>query len=292
MILFSFILTERCDWNCKYCQFPYIKNPTDTNIDILRQHLPYLIKIMAKLKELNIPYIIEAQGGEPGLIEYDTMKYFLETLGESISISTNGLIMERGWLNGELTPYINEIMWHVCEAPNDFEVKDYENDDVFINRGIVHDNITEIQKFIGRNPHIDFNYVDLECDIQKAQTPFTTQHSSLYSAIEMFDNVTDSAKDRIKEKAKASKTTNRDDCKNLHASVIVNLANETLMLCQRVPQNNIPLNRNNVLKRIRNFPRDIFDGDTSGCKSCIRLYSDKFKTDSIETILRNRRIKF
>jgi len=69
-------------------------------------------------------------------------------------------IEQKYHLDPILRPYIKGLWFHVCPTtPNKFKLaKDYHDNELFINRRIVHDNINEIIDFIKMNPNVEINY--------------------------------------------------------------------------------------------------------------------------------------
>jgi hypothetical protein len=291
MIVLSFILTEICNWSCEYCAFPQIKNNSETTITILRKHLGYIKEIRQILEKNGIRTLVEIQGGEVGLIDENTLKYFFSELGYPVCVSTNGKFMENSYhkMDG-MREYINEILWHICQSPNDFKIEMvYDDPDIFINKGIVHYDIKQIGKFIRRNPHITINYVELEYDIHKKRSIHRDEYSSLYNEIKDAPNITTYAKERIfKRISESTKTPNK--CRDYHLGIVFDMVNETICRCQRCPECSIPLTKENTIRRLTTAPKFIFEGSCSGCDSCTRLFYDKYNTKGIEQAIRNRRI--
>jgi len=286
---FSFILTEVCDWECNYCQFPLLNSPNELTTEKIIKHTPYIKEIISKTEN---PYV-EMQGGEIGLIGSNMLALFLEELDQQIIVSTNGLFMERGYhLNERIRPYLREIMWHVCDKPGDYKLEvDYNDDDLFINKGIVHDDISNIVTFIRRNPHITFNYIELECDIRHKRSHHVEDYRRLYDHIVELSNVSNNALQIVKRRIDNPDSIS-DRCRKYHSVVSINLASETICLCQRVTDINVPLTRDNLIGRLKEFPNKFFEQrDSMGCASCIRLCCGKYEFDARET-LKIRRLDF
>jgi hypothetical protein len=265
---YSFILTEKCNWNCEYCVFPNLDKPKETNEQILRKHLPYIKRIINE--DDDIEYI-DIQGGEIGLLPEFILEIFLNNLQRKVIVCTNGLFMEKEMhLNEHIRPYIQLLQWHVCAEPNIQKIKDY-HDELPISRGIVHNNINEIQRFVQNNNHIYFNYIDLEFDITEKRKADSKTYQNLYKAIEFLPNVDKDNLIRIKDRFKEDSEL-REFCYKFNKTVVINLANEDICLCQREIKSRIPLNENNLMNRVNKFPKDLFK-PSMGCASCTRLYA-------------------
>jgi len=295
MAWFSFILTEKCDWNCCYCQFPLLDDHNEINSDKISRHVPYIRNVIKKTETVS-EASIEIQGGEVGLIEKETLISFLETLNMPVFVSTNGEFLKRGYhLDEKIRPYIREVQWHLCQDPGDYKLEvDYNDNELFINKGIVHSNVDEIIAFIKQNPHIEFNYVELECNIQEKRTSDIDVLRGLYNRLQGLPNVGKNVFD-ILERRFNDAPDKREKCHDYHSVVSINLANESICLCQRVTDVNIPLTRKNLIKRVITYPNKCFEYPDSmmGCDSCIRLYSGKFEFGKIlRDTLKIRRLDF
>lgn len=292
---FSFILTEKCDWDCNYCQFPLLKHTNEMDSKKITRHMPYIREIIEKTSEINPPSI-EIQGGEVGLLDADTLAMFLDILGHKVYVSTNGMFLKKGYhLDERIRPYIREVQWHLTPHPKDFMLDvDYNDDNLFINKGIVHSDMDEIIAFIKHNHHITFNYVELECDINEKRTSDTDGLRGLYSKLKELSNVSDNVFDILERRFKDA-YDKREKCSRYHMVTSINMANETIPLCQRASHINIPLSKSNLIARLVNFPVKVFDYPDSimGCDSCIRLYSGKYDFNSnIRQAIKIRRIDF
>jgi len=295
MVWFSFILTEKCDWDCCYCQFPLLDQTNGMQTKTIDKHVPYISDVITKTQSI-AQAGIEIQGGEIGLIEKDTLKLFLKTLNHKVFVSTNGEFLKRGYhLDEDIRRYIKEVQWHLCPSPGNYKLDvDYNDDGLFINKGIVHTDIDEMVMFIKQNPQISFNYVELECDIRKPRTYRTEDIRHLYERIQEFDNVSESALQTLERRLK-DKGDKHDKCAKYHSVISINMANETICLCQRAMEVNISLTKENLIKRMKQYPVKVFDipDEISGCDSCIRLFSGKFQFIAIlRDTLKLRRCDF
>ena len=91
------------------------------------------------------------------------------------------------------------------------------------------------------------------------------------------------------------KENHRNNCMNYNDSIVIDMVNENICMCQRQPNVFMPLTEENLIYRLKNFPKDLWMdlmngiGISKACDSCTRLYSSKFQKDSIENTLINRR---
>jgi hypothetical protein len=261
LICLSFILTERCNWKCEYCEYPLIDEPKDTTIEIMSRHLPYIKRLW------NDVVWADVCGGEIGLLSSDILRYFFKTLDQPIVVSTNGMFLDKGYhLDPEIKPYIKEIFLHL-----DMKNKRNYVDDV--KKGIVHNDLDEMIDFIKNNPEDIFDYVEFEFDINKPRKMDMNIYKKLYTAIQDIDNVSEYAKDIIKRRLNEPNNL-RLLCSWFNKTAEIDLVNERIPLCHRSRINHIKLNERNLKKRINTIPRLIY-GSKNNCQSCTRLYAGK-----------------
>lgn len=264
---FSFILTERCNWNCYYCDFPSIKNPKDTDIDKINKHMPYISK------NIEDNSFIDVQGGEIGLIDINILISFFKYMKDkSVIVSTNGKFLENNYhFIPSIRKKIKEIWWHLCEEPNGKKFKvDYYDKDINIRRGIVSKFLKNLIEMMEKNPQISFDYAELE----------TSKVSPLeaYKNLKNITNLTDRAKNILKSRCNNKITP--EICSKFHDTVSIDLVNERILLCHKAMQNYIILSKLHLKKRLNNFPINVFNGKNS-CEHCIRLYASKYSFDNM-----------
>lgn len=288
MSSFCFILTERCNWNCSYCEFPTIENPNDTTIEILSKHLPYIKEIFMKIE----PHIVfsDISGGEIGLLPIETIRYFFEIMDFPMVISTNGKFMENNYHQDPiLKPYIKAIWHHVHPEPKGFRMeKDYEDSEIYINKGIVHNNINEMVDFIKVNNHIDFGYIELEYDINEPRQMNSEIYIELHERIKDLPNITKEAKLHLLERTTEA-PNKREYCTKFNTTVVLDLVNEKILLCHRSQMNSIQLTKENLITRIAEHPKNIFSTPNK-CESCTRLYYGKMIGMNVEDFYKTRRL--
>jgi organic radical activating enzyme len=288
MSSFCFIATEICNWKCNYCDFVKIKEPRSTNIDILKKHLPYIAEIIKKLGDYAVH--VDIAGGEIGLLPIEIIQYFFKTINVPIVVSTNGLFLKKKYhLDPVIRPLIREIQWHVIDYPRSINInEDYNDDDIFINKGIVGDNSKGMVDFCEANPNIQINYVEFEFPMDKPRKKDNAIYKDFYEKIKNVMNITDNAKNIIKNRL-TEKPNLRELCEKFNQTIVTDLVNERIMFCHRSQNVTIPLNKKIFIKRIKTFPKDMFFGDKK-CYSCTRLYAGKMCGNEIETYFKTRNI--
>ena len=82
---------------------------------------------------------------------------------------------------------------------------------------------------------------------------------------------------------------------NYNHSILIDMVNENICLCQRQLDVFIPLNEENLIYRLKTFPKNLWMdlmigvGIDKSCDSCTRLYAGKFYGNVIERALLTRR---
>jgi hypothetical protein len=266
---FNFILTEECNWNCEYCSFPKLKNPKKPDMDIIKMHLEYI-------KDFLIEGYMDVQGGEIGLVDIGLLEYFFTTMGRKMFISTNGVFLNKKMhLNEKIRPYIKMIQWHIFPSPDGFVViDDIKDPDIFISKGIVYHDADEMIEFINMNKHILFNYIDFEYDIGKEVSYDREKYRDLYNKINHLENLTEDAKMRIRKRAQEPNDL-RETCRDKNDSILIDLVNEKICLCQRNMHINVDLGLLTLFKRCWTDSKEFFDIKDETCFSCGRLYEGK-----------------
>jgi hypothetical protein len=236
---FSFILTEKCNWHCPYCYFRHFRFD-NVSLEVYQKHLPYIKKIIDKLGDLVVN--IDIQGGEVGLIPVEILEYFFQTLKKPIVVSTNGMFMEKGYHNNPLIkPYIDRIFFHYWDFSGR-KTKDYDIQDIPVLRGICHSRVDGLVNFIKGNPDVMFEYVEFEFDIDEPRKMDVDMYNSLYESIQDFDNVSEYAKGIIRGRLN-ERPDHRNNCRRYNHSILIDLVNAKICLCQRQLDINIPLKK-------------------------------------------------
>jgi len=248
IICIDLVPTEICGWNCNYCVFPLVHNPKHTSVEIIDRHYLYIRDIVNLLKRSRIDVQLYLQGGEVGELPEDIIEYILSRIDSEITISTNGLFMKKNYhKNPNIKKYIKQILWHVtpdCELVDVDDVDDVD-DDIKIVRGVVHKDEECINNFV--------KFTKLNIEYSKIENPLSERSIIPYNII--------------------------DQCRSYHNYITIDLVNEKLCLCIRnFNKITIPLNKSNIIKLLKSFPKDVYDLpsiEKSSCYSCCRLCSDR-----------------
>ena len=206
-------------------------------------------------------------------------------------VSTNGKFLEKRYhLDPIIRPYITEIFYHVHPDPKGFKIDyDYNDDDIFINKGIVHDDIDEMVEFIKINSHIQFSYIEFEYNVDEERQFDGKLYKELHEKIQNFSNVIQNAKDHLVKRFVLEPPRNREACTKFNTTAVLDMVNEKILLCHRSQMNSIPLTKDNLIKRLTKYPKDIFLPPNK-CNSCTRLYFGKMSSMRVEDFFKTRRM--
>jgi hypothetical protein len=232
--------------------------------------MPYIQELIEKLD--GIVTGIDAQGGEIGLLDLDTLKYFFKYIPIPVIVSTNGKFLERGYHKDKaIRPLIKEIYYHIYQTPKKIKI-DYKNydDEIPIRIGIVHNNIKGIVDFIKMNPNVIFDYVEFENQIYNQEIIPSIQYKKLTNRLNGLPNVSENVINILNSKINEIKNK-QDLCRKFSSTITIDLINERILLCHRSNNSYIPLTKENLIKRLTRHPKELFSIDN--CCSCVRLYS-------------------
>ena len=278
MSSFCFILTEQCDWDCEYCEFPLIQKPKHTTIETLSKHLPYIKKTMDKMG--NFIDFLSVDGGELGLLPVETLEYFFKTIDHPMVVCTNGEFIRKGYVY-RFRDYITEVWYHASLEETIIYIDD------IIKTGIVHNDVDELIRFIIEHPYIDLDYVELEFDVTKKRDVDYSMYEKLYNNIKPLSNVSKKAK-KIVESRITELRNLRKMCADYNSTIVVDLINERIPLCHRSQKSYIQLNETNFKYRLTHFPLKIYK--ENNCQTCTRLFANKFNPLTFSDIYELRKI--
>jgi len=134
------ILTQKCNWDCDYCDRPNLKERKEPDMNTLKKFFPRLIE-----KYNDTPVYIS--GGEPGLINYDILKYVFN-FNKKLSVCTNGLFITKGYFK-EFYDKIEQVLLQVrLDKGIEVDIDDPKLVYLFV---LHHENISKIKDFIEKN---------------------------------------------------------------------------------------------------------------------------------------------
>lgn len=158
---FTIITTYNCNWDCSYCIIDTHKRNKVSPIN--KQMLLDKIALVTQNAEVSL------SGGEPGLVDPETMAKVFDRLVElncNIDVFTNGLFIKR--YGDKYLQYIDELLYHCVEyLDHDIEFPDLDQERVTYVIIVTNDNHHQVDDFLDRYPHITFK---LACNSKHGQT--------------------------------------------------------------------------------------------------------------------------
>lgn len=142
------ILTQKCNWDCAYCDRPSIEHRKEPDKKIVEKFYPRLLE---KYND-SLVYI---SGGEPGLINYEILKYVF-SFDKKLSICTNGLFITKGYFK-EFYEKIEQVILQV-RLDKGLEI-DIDDPKLFYLFVIHHENVSKIKDFIVDNNAEDKKWI-------------------------------------------------------------------------------------------------------------------------------------
>ena len=273
-----FSMTEKCNWNCFYCDFPTINKPSQVDINYLKEIVPKIKKITDKFK---IQMCIE--GGELGLVDEEILDYmFIESglVDNQVKwhIATNGLFLKKGY-HKKYKENIRSILYHVkpdIDQNTNFNFNSFEeyNFDIFYTIVVHKKNIPLLKNFFNFHkgklfvPHVlqprikgldllDLNYYteiyNIIKDCSNVHPHFITRYKYI---IENFDN-----QHLMNLKRKFC-------CENYKKMMIDFPNNKIIRCCISMGTDKIEFNETNLNNTLKNNI-GIFPKWDVTCKNCI-----------------------
>ena len=255
-----FSLTEKCSWNCWYCDFPKIKNPQPAPIE-------YVLEVFDMIKDItgrdqSIEYSLE--GGEIGLLDESYLdQVFASDLGDSYNIATNGLFMEKGY-HTRYADKVHYILHHIQPElflPFKFTMYDLDPSILTYYTFVINKKNLPILKDVLKDcealnsyvlPHIlqpripgldlltidDFNQMyDILCDSPIIKPDFTTRVKRI---IERYDDT-------------QWLDSHRAICANVYTQPIFDLPNKRInRCCISITGDSVPITYDNIKKLYHN----------------------------------------
>lgn len=144
------VVTWVCQWHCEYCSVDTHNRPVLT-MDMVRE----------KLKQLPHPdYTITLSGGEVGTMKRQDIEEIIstvESLGNKLTINTNGLFIKR---YPDLLKHFDTILYHCSEdlEPTDEIILDPVPNLEYL-LIVTDNNYHKLDAFLNKYPNINFSLV-------------------------------------------------------------------------------------------------------------------------------------
>jgi organic radical activating enzyme len=139
----AFFVTEKCQFNCEYCDIPTIKNPKHFDPVLFLRYVDFIN---------DHPFnFITMTGGEPGLLSEVHISLLFTHIVHPINVNTNGLFIKKGYYE----KYKNKIQmldYHIVNTTIDHEL-DEKGRYILVSHAKNQEFILCMQ---AKYPHIDF----------------------------------------------------------------------------------------------------------------------------------------
>jgi len=271
-------LTEICNWQCSYCDFPKLNKPKSAPIERVLEYFDMLKE--ATGHDQTIEYGLE--GGEIGILSQDYLdQVFAHDLTETYTICTNGLFMERGY-HERYKDKIHYILYHTQpEITNNCIIPDFIYDPsikveyaLVITKTNLYDGTLEkvINDYIANDRYFIFHILQprtLGLDLLGID-----DFKKLYSILEGKPNVEPHFIIRVaKIIANLEKTSwvnsRRTICANSYQQPIFDIPNERInRCCISISGDTVPYTVEN-LKKLYNHEKLFLTSTDSVCDGCI-----------------------
>jgi len=187
------IVTYECNWNCPFCAVD-THNKNKLDMSKVKDKLEYI-------KNNYKNYNITLSGGELGMMEERNLIYildYLKPISKSISLNTNGLLLDR---YPDIASKFDYILYHCSEdLTNTVEEFNHPNIDYMI---VVDDiNFKNFEYFMNQNSHLPINVVAAtKADGGLDSTLSSINRIKLLTSFKKFKNITKKSLKRLmKEK--------------------------------------------------------------------------------------------
>jgi len=279
-------LSEKCQWNCKYCDFPTFQSTAKhVTIDSLKEQVKILKKF--DLSKWNICI----EGGEIGLVPEEVLDYwfFESNVAPSYHVATNGLFLEKYY--EKYKDKIHTVLYHCLpDVKKDSigKIKEYNiSKDILYytvvltpeNIDYIHDflyyykdltwSIHVLQPRIAETVNMDLSYYEKVLDTLKSLPEINQHYAKRYEKI-----VQDLKTDNVMKK--------RIFCANDYSKSMVDLVKQEInRCCITYTGDRVKFTEENFAKLLRNdklFPLL----EKGRCEDCIAGFvydKDWIKTD-------------
>jgi len=240
-------LTENCNWKCKHCIIPENNNVTSKLENFL-----WLISYFSLLK-----YDIILSGGEIGTLSEQILDKVFKQIVHPVKVNTNGEFIEKEY-HRRYKSKISELYVHInenCSSP-----KEGYKTDIKIVYGIV-GSVNDLKKSLEYYKNIYFDYIgaeDSDISYDKLDLDFLTKYSNVNQEL-----VTDILKRKDSDVQKLRQNCPKQNC------IFINLHRGIISLCSKNVHIGLPLNKDNLRKRLSNSIEFVYDKNI--CNNCYQL---------------------
>lgn len=254
-----FCLTEKCSWECGYCDFPCKTDPTTAPIEYVEEIFEMIKRVTNR--DQSIEYSLE--GGEIGLLSEEYLdRMFAVDMADTYNIATNGLFMKKGY-HEKYIDKIHYLLYHVMpEIELGKPIVEYDTQDALCYYTfVIHKNNLDIlDEFLKENAHINTYFLP---HILQPRTPgldlLTHQDfKRLYSILFPHENIKPDFKERVARIIRyydddAFLDKKRQVCANVYTQPVFDMPNKNInRCCISITGDAVPVTEDNVKKLYTN----------------------------------------
>ena len=264
-------LSEKCQWNCKYCEFPTFQ---DTAIDAKIDNLKKQVQIIKQFNTSKWNWCIE--GGELGVMSKKVLDYwFLESdVSSTYHVATNGLFLKKFW--DDYKDKIHTVLYHCLpdvKKDSVIPIYDISPDILYYTVVITPDNLKYCDKLFSKYSDLNWSIHVLQPRIQGTVKIDKDFYKRLISVIGKYDNIPKvyikRYQDIISDDSTIKFKQKRLICANDYSKPMLDLVkNEINRCCITYTGDRVPFNAENFQKLLNNdklFP--LVEKDR--CNQCI-----------------------
>jgi len=271
-------LSEKCQWNCKYCDFPTFQ---DTAIDAKLDNLKKQVKIIKQFNTSDWNWCIE--GGELGVIDEKILDYwFLESnVADTYHVATNGLFLDKYY--EKYKHKIHTVLYHCLpDVKENSKIKTYDisPDILYYTVVITPENLKYCDKLFSEYQNLNWSIHVLQPRIPGIVKIDKKFYQDVINIISKYDNIPDvyikRYQDIINDDNPEKFKQKRLLCANDYSKPMLDLVkNEINRCCITYTGDRVPFNHENFKKLLNNdvlFP--LVEKDR--CNQCIAgfIYDD------------------
>jgi len=271
------ILSEKCNFNCWYCDIGNLKKPKTADLNVIRP-------IITKLDQSDSFEAFTLTGGEPGILPPEYIDAFFESIKcHPARVNTNGAFVRNGWWD-KYKDQIDQMGIHhsidVTDIPEElhFDMDEYQHIAYYVPTHI--GNVDDALDLAVKYPHLRFSFIPYVCKVagtgQHRMTVDQYRHA-LDRMMEM-ENVVNCCKvlfKRLGEKDEKSLALHQKGCALGHVQPLLNLCKMQIQQCVSMYSSNtntVELTDENLDKLLQFNLFNVYNPDCSVCHDAPRYY--------------------
>lgn len=267
-------VTQLCNWNCPYCEFPTLKNPSTVDVNRFKE-------LLLEVKQVTDNYDMEhcVEGGELGVAKPDVIDaFFTSNLADTYHVTTNGKFLEKNY-HEKYKDKIHSILYHVkpeiLDMKWDVDMYDMHGIETYYTIVITRENINLAGDFF--DYHSDLNFIPhiLQPRRRDLELMNIDYYKKVYDIVQR-DNVNEGFERRYKfitenfDSGYIIEARNKVCC-NDYVKMMIDYVTETLIrCCISTETDRVPLD---LLYRALPNDKLVFPKWDDVCNKCIATFN-------------------